>query len=142
MAAVAADPYAVVTVRQPGEVAAGSIATATVDVTAEDGTTSTSTIAFVTQTDLGVESTVRAQCTGRTATLSVRAVNTSDTPLDITLTTPLGTKTFQAVAPGKSASQTFSARAQTLTAGTTTVTATRTDGTTHTQQIHHPATTC
>ncbi|KZM34735.1 family 43 glycosylhydrolase [Oerskovia enterophila] len=95
-----------------------------------------------TEADLGVESTVRAQCTGRTATLSVRAVNTSDTPLDITLTTPLGTKTFQAVAPGKSASQTFSARAQTLTAGTTTVTATRTDGTTHTQQIDHTTTTC
>ncbi|MGW6006371.1 RICIN domain-containing protein [Oerskovia enterophila] len=142
VAAVAADPYATVAVRQPGEVTAGSTATATVDVTAEDGTTSTTTIAFVTQVDLGVESSVRAQCTGRTATLSVRAVNTSDVPLDVVVTTPLGTKTFQGVAPGKSASQTFSARAQTLTAGTTTVTATRTDGTTHTQRIDHPATTC
>ncbi|TGJ95737.1 hypothetical protein DLJ96_14665, partial [Actinotalea fermentans ATCC 43279 = JCM 9966 = DSM 3133] len=116
--------------------------TASVDVTAEDGTVATTTIQLVTETDPGVESTVRAQCTGRSATLVVRAVNTGDTPVDVVVATPLGTKTFRDVAPGKSASQTFSARAQTLAAGTVTVTATREDGVTTTQQVAYQSTTC
>ncbi|MEK8226934.1 hypothetical protein NKG05_13875 [Oerskovia sp. M15] len=44
--------------------------------------------------------------------------------------------------PGKSASQTFSARAQTLAAGTTTVVATRADGSTSTDTHTFEATTC
>jgi O-glycosyl hydrolase len=135
---VATDPYATVAVTQAGAVPG----TTSVEVTAEDGTVSTTTIEFVTEADLGVESTVGTQCTGRTAALVVRAVNTGGTVLDVAVRTPLGTKTFRDVAPGKSASQTFSARAQTLAAGTVTVTAAREGGATSTQQIAYQQATC
>jgi hypothetical protein len=57
------------------------------------------------------------------AALTVLVRNAEEVPVDVVVTTPLGTKTFLQVAPGKLASQTFSARAVTLAAGKVTVTA-------------------
>ncbi|MEK8228547.1 NPCBM/NEW2 domain-containing protein [Oerskovia sp. M15] len=54
---------------------------------------------------------------GATVLLSVRTVNQEEVPVDVVVTTPYGTKTFVGVLPGKSASQSFSARAATVPAG-------------------------
>ncbi|MFD6092987.1 NPCBM/NEW2 domain-containing protein [Oerskovia sp. NPDC060338] len=67
-----------------------------------------------------------AKRSGATVLLSVRTVNEEDVPVNVVVTTSYGTKTFVGVLPGKSASQSFNARAATIPAGEATVTVTRT----------------
>ncbi|GAA3232551.1 ThuA domain-containing protein [Oerskovia jenensis] len=91
--------------------------------------------------EVEVTSTVKSQCVGRTANVSVRVVNDEDVPADIVVTTPFGTKTFLGVLPGKSAHQSFSARAGALEAGVAQVTATA-GGRTTTFDVAYGATSC
>ncbi len=76
--------------------------------------------------DVAVTVTARSQCVGKVAGLTVRVVNDEGVPVDVKVTTPFGAKTFVGVAPGKSASQTFSARKDAFEAGTVSVVATAT----------------
>ncbi|MEU8280062.1 glycoside hydrolase N-terminal domain-containing protein [Microbispora bryophytorum] len=70
--------------------------------------------------------TASSRCIGTSAYLAVTAVNDSDVPATITLTTPFGSKTVADVAPGKQAYQSFNTRAAQIDAGTVTVKATAT----------------
>ncbi|MBD8080026.1 Ig-like domain-containing protein [Cellulosimicrobium arenosum] len=70
--------------------------------------------------DLAVE--VSPRCLAGKAYVAVRATNGEDVPVDVTLSTPLGEKSFDGVAPGKNAYQSFAARATSVPAGSVTVT--------------------
>ncbi|MEK8228234.1 hypothetical protein NKG05_22450 [Oerskovia sp. M15] len=83
----------------------------------------------------------RTQCTTGKVLVTVRVVNTDDAPAAIKVTTPFGTKTFTDVAPGKSASQTFSSRLGAIEAGSVTVTSTIGDRTS-TYTVDHAAASC
>jgi carbon monoxide dehydrogenase subunit G len=72
--------------------------------------------------------TADARCVAGSATLAVRAVNDHDGPVDITLTTPYGTRSFADVAPGLAAYQSFAVRAASAEAGSVVVRATAVDG--------------
>lgn len=74
--------------------------------------------------ELDVEASVTSRCIGGRAMLSVRALNGESLPLDVTLTTDYGTKSFIAVDPAKSAFHMFSTRLAVLPAGEVDVTAT------------------
>ncbi|WP_141390371.1 endo-1,4-beta-xylanase [Cellulosimicrobium cellulans] len=63
-----------------------------------------------------------ARCLAGKAYVAVRATNREDVPVDVTLTTPYGSRTFTAVAPGANAYQSFAVRATSVPAGTATVT--------------------
>lgn len=76
--------------------------------------------------ELEVTTTATSQCTGARAQVTARAVNEEDFPVDVVVTTPYGTKTFNNVQPGKSASQKFNSRSEAIEAGTVTFTATAT----------------
>ncbi|KZM33815.1 ThuA domain-containing protein [Oerskovia enterophila] len=78
----------------------------------------------VEQPELAVTATVTAKCVAGRTTLTVRAVNGEDVPVDVVVETPHGRKTFAGVAPGKSAQQSFATRAASIPAGEVTVTAT------------------
>ncbi|QDW61228.1 S8 family serine peptidase [Oerskovia sp. KBS0722] len=80
----------------------------------------------VSNLDASVELTVTAQsrCVAGKAQVAVRAVNDGDVKADVVVETPFGSKTFKNVAPGKSASQSFSSRATVIDAGAATVTGT------------------
>jgi len=81
--------------------------------------------------EIAFSAEVSAKRSGASVLLSVRTVNEEDVPVDVVVATPYGTKTFAGVQPGRSASQSFNARAATVPAGEVTVTVTRTvDGTT------------
>ncbi|MBD8077637.1 ThuA domain-containing protein [Cellulosimicrobium arenosum] len=54
--------------------------------------------------------------------LAVRVANEEDTPVDVTVTTPYGERTFEDVAPGANAYQSFSTRQAGVPAGDVTVT--------------------
>ncbi|MFC7109164.1 DUF1349 domain-containing protein [Nonomuraea rubra] len=62
-----------------------------------------------------------SRCIGTSAYVAVTAVNVSDVPVTVTLTTPFGTKTVADVAPGKQAYQSFNSRAGQIDAGSVTV---------------------
>ncbi|WP_328709857.1 glycosyl hydrolase family 95 catalytic domain-containing protein [Microbispora hainanensis] len=70
--------------------------------------------------------TASSRCIGSSAYVAVTAVNDSDVPATITLTTPYGSKTVADVAPGKQAYQSFNTRTAQIEAGTVTVKATAT----------------
>ncbi|MBD5784594.1 Ig-like domain-containing protein [Cellulosimicrobium terreum] len=74
--------------------------------------------------DLAVE--VSPRCLAGKAYVAVRATNIAggavDVPVDVTLSTPYGEKSFADVAPGKNAYQSFAARAVSVPAGSVTVT--------------------
>ena len=76
------------------------------------------------------------------ASLKVVATNGEDRPLDVLVTTPFGTKTFNHVNPGKIAHQTFSARSGTLPAGSVTVRAWDDAGSQETYTLDYAALTC
>ncbi|MNW64752.1 hypothetical protein D3C74_430600 [compost metagenome] len=59
-------------------------------------------------------------------TVSVRAVNGEDVPVDVKVGSAFGSKSFVGVAPGKSASQSFATRAGSVEAGVVTITASTT----------------
>ncbi len=65
--------------------------------------------------------TTSTRCLAGKAYLAVRAENTRDTPLSITLSTAHGTKTFSHVKPGANAYQSFAARTTAIDAGIATV---------------------
>ncbi|WP_433441216.1 ThuA domain-containing protein [Nonomuraea sp. CA-141351] len=69
-----------------------------------------------------------SRCIGTSAYVAVTAVNGSDVPATVTLTTPFGSKTVADVAPGKQAYQSFNSRAGQIDAGTVTVKGTATIG--------------
>lgn len=71
------------------------------------------------QVDLAVSASSR--CIGTSAYVAVTAVNGSDEPVTVTLTTPYGSKTVADVTPGKRAYQSFNSRAGQIDAGTVTV---------------------
>ncbi|MFI7150941.1 ThuA domain-containing protein [Nonomuraea sp. NPDC050022] len=70
--------------------------------------------------------TATSRCIGTSAYVAVTAINNSDVPATVTLTTPFGTKTVAGVAPGKQAYQSFNSRAGQVDAGTATVKGTAT----------------
>ncbi|KLN36235.1 hypothetical protein FB00_04350 [Cellulosimicrobium funkei] len=76
--------------------------------------------AAVVPLDVGVS----PRCLAGKVYVAVRATNAGVTPVDVTLTTPYGERSFTAVAPGASAYQSFASRATTVPAGTATVSAT------------------
>jgi hypothetical protein len=71
-----------------------------------------------------VEVSARTQCIGTNAYVSVTARNNDSQPLTIELSTPYGSRTTTAVAPGSLAYQSFNSRAKSVAAGTATVTVT------------------
>jgi len=117
--AVAHDPYATVAV----EAADAVPGTTTVRVTAEDGTERAYALRWT--ADAGsapLAVTAETRCLAGKAYVAVRATNGGDAPLDVTLTTPYGTRTVTGVVPGASAYQSFAARATSVPAGTAVVT--------------------
>ncbi|EEP73046.1 extracellular exo-xylanase [Micromonospora sp. ATCC 39149] len=94
---------------------------------------------------LPVTASAQARCVGARAYVAVQAHNGHTAPVDITLETAHGTRTFTGVAPGANAYQSFNTRATSVAAGTATVRATGTiDGTTVTTvaTANHPAISC
>ncbi|WP_265523403.1 glucodextranase DOMON-like domain-containing protein [Oerskovia flava] len=71
-----------------------------------------------------VDVTTSTRCLAGKTYVVVRAENTSDSPLSITLSTAYGTKTFPHVKPGANAFQSFAARTTSIDAGIATVTTT------------------
>jgi len=94
---------------------------------------------------LDVEAAPR--CLAGTAYVAVRATNDEDVAVDVTISTPYGSRTFPAVAPGASAYQSFAVRATSVPAGTVTVTGTLPgtpdgDPVTSARDVAHEARTC
>lgn len=69
------------------------------------------------------EVTAETSCTGPRAVLVVSTRNVSDVPLDVRVDGVLGKRSVEDLAPGRTWSQTFSARSASLAAGSVTVTA-------------------
>ncbi|MFJ4231684.1 OmpL47-type beta-barrel domain-containing protein [Cellulosimicrobium cellulans] len=90
--------------------------------------------------ELPVTVTAQARCLAGKAYVAVVATHGHDAPVDLVLETPNGSRSFPAVAPGKSAYQSFAVRAAAVEAGTVVVRATSTvDGvevTTETEAEH------
>ncbi|MBD5785658.1 glycoside hydrolase family 2 [Cellulosimicrobium terreum] len=85
---------------------------------------------------LDVTVTADARCLAGKAYVAVRATNGEDVPVDVTLTTPFGSKTVDGVQPGKNAYQSFAVRAPSAEAGSATMTATATvDGAAVTTEV-------
>ncbi|ROS75429.1 discoidin domain-containing protein [Cellulomonas sp. PhB143] len=78
---------------------------------------------------------------GALAYLAVRVLNGGDAPVDVTVTTPFGKKSFSSVAPGKSAYQSFNTRGGSFEAGSVTVTTKVASGAAAsiTEQVAYPA---
>ncbi|WP_206715369.1 hypothetical protein [Cellulosimicrobium arenosum] len=72
--------------------------------------------------DLVVSATAATRCLAGKAYVAVQATNTDSVAADITLTTPYGSRTVTGVEPGKSAYQSFGARAPGVEAGRAQVT--------------------
>ncbi|SDT24877.1 Ig-like domain-containing protein [Actinoplanes derwentensis] len=68
-----------------------------------------------------VEVQAKSQCTAGKVYVAITVRNTGDSPLNIELITPYGTRTVLNVAPGKSAYQAFNSRLAILPAGSATV---------------------
>ncbi|MCK0116935.1 DUF1080 domain-containing protein [Isoptericola sp. S6320L] len=74
--------------------------------------------------DLAVTATAEARCEAESAVLDVHASNTeTDVAVDLTIDTPLGSRTVEGVEPGASVTESFTADAAELAAGTVQVTA-------------------
>ncbi|MGW6227715.1 ThuA domain-containing protein [Cellulosimicrobium cellulans] len=91
--------------------------------------------------DLAVSTEVAARCLAGKAYVAVRATNDEAFPVDVTLTTPFGTRTFADVQPGKSAYQSFATRATSVEAGAVQVSATG-DGRSTEGDVDHAAVAC
>ncbi|WP_255365164.1 PQQ-dependent sugar dehydrogenase [Cellulosimicrobium sp. I38E] len=86
--------------------------------------------------------TAQARCLAGNAYVAVRVLNEDEVPLTVTLETPYGSKTFENVAPGKNAYQSFNARADEVAAGTATVSVTDAEGRTGTVTSEYDAVSC
>ncbi|WP_353708813.1 ThuA domain-containing protein [Cellulosimicrobium sp. ES-005] len=95
----------------------------------------------VVEQPLDVTTEVQVRCLAGKAYVAVRATNADGVPIDVTLTTPFGTKAFTAVRPGASAYQSFAARATSVEAGVVGVAATG-DGRTFAADLAYDATSC
>ncbi|GIH25297.1 hypothetical protein Aph01nite_36070 [Acrocarpospora phusangensis] len=62
-----------------------------------------------------------SRCIGTSAFVAVRVTNDHDAPVDVVVQTPYGSRTFNDVAPGKYAYQSFAVRAPQVAAGEVTV---------------------
>ena len=82
------------------------------------------------------------KCVANRVTLAVTAVNEGETPVTIVVSSAYGTKTFTAVAAGKSAHQSFATRAASIAAGEVTVTVTDAEGRTTTSTVGYAAASC
>ncbi|QHC60385.1 alkaline phosphatase family protein [Rathayibacter sp. VKM Ac-2760] len=94
---------------------------------------------------LTVTATAATRCVAGKALVTVQAVNGNGFPVAMTATSTFGSKSFAAVAAGKSASHAFTTRAATIPAGVVTVAATATvDGTPAVTTVEAPyaATSC
>jgi hypothetical protein len=90
--------------------------------------------------DPAVTVTAEARCLAGSATLAVRAVNDHDGPIDVTFTTPYGTRTMTGIEPDRTAYQSFATRTAQVDGGTVTIRVTaevdgRGDGDTVTRQL-------
>ncbi|WP_200802663.1 outer membrane protein assembly factor BamB family protein [Agromyces cerinus] len=74
--------------------------------------------------ELAMDVTAESRCAGPKAKLSVKVVNAEEVPIDVSIATEFGDKSFDGVAPGEKAFHPFSTRKQVLPAGEVTVTAT------------------
>ncbi len=94
--------------------------------------------------DLVVEVSATAKCVAGKVTVSMRAVNGEDVPVDVKVASVFGSKSFTGVAPGKSASQSFATRAGSVDAGVVMITASTggADGTSATFEAPYPALDC
>ncbi|WP_258068032.1 alkaline phosphatase family protein [Rathayibacter sp. AY1B5] len=94
---------------------------------------------------LTVAATAATRCIAGKVSLTIQTTNTNPFPIAVATTSSFGSKSFAAVAAGKSASHAFSTRATTIPAGTVTVAATATiNGTpaTTTMQAPYAAASC
>jgi arylsulfatase A len=69
-----------------------------------------------------VDVTAEGRVTGASTHLAVRVRNISDGPIDLTIDTPYGSRSFTGVRPGGSGYQSFNVRAPRMPAGSVTVT--------------------
>ena len=94
---------------------------------------------------LDVTAEASTRCIAGKVVVTVKATNREQVPVGIEMTTPHGTTSFAAVAPGRNASHAFTTRATSVPAGEAVVTATATvDGApvTTTVRAPHPAASC
>ncbi|NUT48651.1 MAG: 1,4-beta-xylanase, partial [Saccharothrix sp.] len=80
----------------------------------------------VARVPVAVEVSARTRCTGPKAMLTVQVTNHEAVPVDVSVETPYGTKSFDDVAPGKTRSHPFQTHEHDLPAGSAAVTATAT----------------
>lgn len=78
------------------------------------------------QASLDVRASAVTRCVAGTVRLAVTATNKEGAPVDVALATPYGATSFSQVAGGRLAAQSFNARAASVSAGSTSVTATGT----------------
>lgn len=74
--------------------------------------------------DLAFSAEAQLRTVGSKDFVAVRVVNDEQTAVDVTVSTPYGTRTFEDVAPGRSAYQSFATRVADAPAGEATVTVT------------------
>lgn len=79
-------------------------------------------LAGVPSDDVSFTAEVSTRTMGGTVYVAVRATSTEEVPVDVTLETPYGSRTFTGVAPGRSAYQSFGSRRADVPAGEVTVT--------------------
>jgi hypothetical protein len=85
--------------------------------------------------------TAEVRCLAGRATLAVRTVNDHDGPVDVTFTTPYGTRSMTGIEPGRAAYQSFATRAAQVEGGSVTVRVTgKVDGEPVTRDLTAPYT--
>ncbi|WRS30512.1 metallophosphoesterase [Actinomycetaceae bacterium MB13-C1-2] len=89
-----------------------------------------------------VETSVTSRCVAGKVTQVISARNIGENPVDISITSPHGTKNFKDIAPDRSSSVALSTRAKEIDAGTVSFTATDTEGNTTNTQVDYPSTSC
>lgn len=72
--------------------------------------------------ELALTSSTQQQCVAGKAVVRVAVANGDDVAAKVTVDTPFGSKTFASIAPGKTATVTFTTRQQTITGGSASVT--------------------
>lgn len=88
---------------------------------------------------VAVGASAQTRCAGPNAKLIVEVTNHEAVPVDVTVTTPYGTKSFDDVQPGKTRSHPFMTHERNLPAGSATVTATATvDGEARSVELSAP----
>ncbi|MGN7188607.1 family 78 glycoside hydrolase catalytic domain [Microbacterium enclense] len=103
------------------------VAYRSVDVAGNTEATKTVTLT-VADPALKVTATASARCIAGKVTLTTIATNRDSVPVDVTITSPWGTKTVANVAPGKNATVAQSTRVTSIDAGSVTVTSTAAGG--------------